>query len=115
MPDKPAWKPLLKKLSYESKGEGEAFIRFVMSRKQQRIGCKNSAWTYTRRLGGLYHNFTGSFLEQRLKTCLLGYIQSEITVTLALRREPKPKPCIGLDLFGGSPLEDRGHEVRARR
>ncbi|KAK3359289.1 hypothetical protein B0T25DRAFT_564309 [Lasiosphaeria hispida] len=72
------WRALIKTLSYENKGLGEAFVRYLMRRAELQ-GNPNQAESairvHIRKLGGLYRKYKG------------------------VRREPKNKPIMGSDFF----------------
>ncbi|KAM6509588.1 hypothetical protein FALCPG4_017240 [Fusarium falciforme] len=98
------WKALLKTLTFDNKGLGESFIRYLMRDSDlRRNGCtinsENSIRVYTRRLGGLYKKYTAEPWDDNLRDHLRQYAKILITPKWKLRREPKAKPTMGPDFF----------------
>ncbi|RYO82366.1 hypothetical protein DL766_004754 [Monosporascus sp. MC13-8B] len=98
------WKALLKTLTFDNKGLGESFIRYLMRdsdlrRKRCTINSENSIRVYTRRLGGLYKKYTAEPWDDNLRDHLRQYAKILITPKWKLRREPKAKPIMGPDFF----------------
>lgn len=98
------WKALLKTLTFDNKGLGESFIRYLMRDSDlRRNGCtinsENSIRVYTRRLGGLYKKYTAESWDNNLRDYLRQYSKILITPKWKLRREPKAKPTMGPDFF----------------
>ncbi|KAH9983866.1 hypothetical protein F4779DRAFT_612402, partial [Xylariaceae sp. FL0662B] len=95
------WKCLIKTLSYENKGLGESFMRYLMRQAEMQgkpIRSENAIRVHTRKLGGLYRKYNGHPPKRLLMDHLRNVIRSEITPKFALRREPKIKPIMGPDL-----------------
>ncbi|KAF5018597.1 hypothetical protein F66182_9426 [Fusarium sp. NRRL 66182] len=72
------WKALLKTLTFDNKGLGESFIRYLMRVSDlRRNGCtinsENSIRVYTRRLGGLYKKYTAEPWDDNLRDHLRQY------------------------------------------
>lgn len=96
------WKGLIKTLSYENKGLGESFMRYLMRQAELQgkpIRSENAIRVHTRKLGGLYRKYNAHPPERSLMDHLRNVIRSEITRKWALRREPKIKPIMGPDFF----------------
>ena len=96
------WKSLIKTLSFENKGLGESFIRYLMRQAEldgTPIKCKSAIRVHTRKLGGLYKKYAGYPPERSLMDHLRNVARSEITPKWGLRREPKIKPTMGPDFF----------------
>lgn len=96
------WKGLIKTLSYENKGLGESFMRYLMRQAELQgnpIRSENAIHVHTRKLSGLYRKYNAHPPERSLMDHLRNVIRSEITCKWALRREPKIKPIMGPDFF----------------
>src|SRR5437667_12800673 len=55
----PAWKPLLKTLSWDNKGLAEAFARYLMRRDKSRIGTVSTIRLYLRELSAVFLKYNG--------------------------------------------------------
>jgi hypothetical protein len=56
------WKGLIKTLTYENKGLGESFMRYLMRQaelQKKPIQSESAIRVHTRKLGGLYKKYTG--------------------------------------------------------
>ncbi|KAJ9149958.1 FluG domain-containing protein, partial [Pleurostoma richardsiae] len=95
----PEWKAHLKTLTWENKGLGEGFARFVMRKEGSRIGVENSIRFYSRMLWRIYRKHVGMEVDERVKDHILNHIQIEVTPLYGLRREPKEKSHIGPAAF----------------
>ncbi|KAK4219947.1 hypothetical protein QBC37DRAFT_367551 [Rhypophila decipiens] len=96
------WKGLIKPLSYENKGLGESFMRYLIQQAELQgkpIRSENAIRVHTKKLGGLYRKYNAHPPERSLMDHLRNIIRSEITRKWALRREPKIKPIMGPDFF----------------
>lgn len=96
------WKEHLLSLSYETRGIADSFVHFLMRQAEtgrRPIRSQNSVRVYTRNLSGLYKQFSGKPIDPRLQQYLVSAVKVEITPRFKLRREPKPKPVMGPDLF----------------
>src|SRR5437667_7961563 len=86
------WKSLIRTLSYENKGLGESFMRYLVRQAELQgrpFRSENAIRVHTRKLGGLYKKYAGHLPERSLMDYLRNVIRSEITIVLGLRREPK--------------------------
>ncbi|OAA36114.1 FluG domain-containing protein [Beauveria brongniartii RCEF 3172] len=94
------WKDSLKKLSYEEKGLGEAFLRYLMTDENGRGIHSEGTIRYSQRaLNSLFQKYTGHALEDAVSKHLYTVAVSELTPYYGLRRKPKAKPNMGPDLF----------------
>ena len=84
------WKAILKTLTFDNKGLGESFIRYLMRESDLRrtrgaINSENSIRVYTRTLGGLYKKYTAEPWDNNLRDHLRQYAQIFITPKWKLR------------------------------
>jgi len=96
------WRALIKTLSYENKGLGEAFVRYLIRQAELRgkpIQAESTIRVYIKKLGGLYRKYNSCLPERSLMDHLRNIIRSETTKMWRLGREPKIKPIIGPDFF----------------
>ena len=96
------WKSLIKTLSYENKGLGESFMRYLMRDAELQgkpIRSESTIRVHMRKLGGLYKKYAARLPERSLMDHLRNVAMSEITPKWGLRREPKIKPIMGPDFF----------------
>lgn len=97
------WKALIKSLNYENKGLAESIIHFLLrqsrNNRRPRLRSQNALRVYTKQLGALHKKFTDRLLEPELKSYLLNLVQGHFTAQFGLRKELKPKPILGPDLF----------------
>ncbi|KAH8747986.1 hypothetical protein F5883DRAFT_697821 [Diaporthe sp. PMI_573] len=94
LPGKPAWKPLVKTLSWDNRGLAEAFARFLMRRENSRIGALSTICLYLRQLSAIYRKYTGETLELRLRDHFVAIAKAEHARLFGLRREPKHKKAL---------------------
>jgi hypothetical protein len=91
---KPAWKPLVKTLSWANKGLAEAFARFLMRREKSRIGAESTIRLYLRQLSAVFRKYTGTTLDKRVRDHFVAVAKCEITPKFGLRVEPKRKDTL---------------------
>ncbi len=91
------WKALLRTLTYENKGLGESFMRYLMlpgriKDVELHPHEDEEAW---RAIQEVYRQG----VEPKLRSHLRSVATCELTKKWPLRREPKQKPIMGPDLF----------------
>lgn len=94
MPGVPAWKPLVKTLSWDNRGLAEAFARYLMRREKSRIGAVSTIRLYLRQLSAIYRKYTGEHLESRLRGHFVAVAKLEHARLFGLRQEPKHKKVL---------------------
>jgi hypothetical protein len=83
LPGQPAWKPLLKTLSWANKGLAEAFAWYYLIRREKsRIGA------------AVFRKYTATELDKRLRDHFVLVAKVEITPMFGLRVEPKQKEVL---------------------
>lgn len=91
------WKSKVKSLSYETRGEIEGYIRYLLRRPGSRIETESCVRVYTRHTWQVFKKYTGREVDAQLQAHTLEYIRVEIAELFALRREPKHKNQLGPD------------------
>lgn len=99
LPEKPAWKPLVRTLSWENKGLAESFARYLMRRPGARIGALSTIRLYLRQLSAVFKKFTGRVLDQRVRDHFVQICVLEIKPKFGLRAEPKRKNVLHPSAF----------------
>ncbi|KAK8106641.1 hypothetical protein PG999_010000 [Apiospora kogelbergensis] len=94
LPNAPDWKALLKTLSWDNRGLGESFCRYLMRRKKSAIGTLSTIRLYLRQLSAVYWKYTGAELEKRFKDHIVLILKLEIAPKFGLRVEPKHKKVL---------------------
>ncbi|KAI1291664.1 hypothetical protein F5Y03DRAFT_388333 [Xylaria venustula] len=94
LPGAPAWKPLVKTLSWDNRGLAEAFARYLMRREKSRIGALSTIRLYLRQLSAIYRKYTGEHLESRLRDHFVAVAKLEHARLFGLRQEPKHKKVL---------------------
>ncbi|KAJ2893428.1 hypothetical protein MKZ38_008686 [Zalerion maritima] len=94
LPGHPAWKPLLKTLSWENRGLAELFARYLMRREKSRIGALSTIRVYLRELSAVYRRYTDAEFAKQLRNHFVAVAKIEITPKFGLRVEPKHKKVL---------------------
>ena len=91
LPQQPAWKPLVKTLSWDNKGLAESFARYLMRRPKARVTTESTIRLYLRQLSAVFKKYTGGELEVRVRDHFVHVAKQELRHKFGLRREPKRK------------------------
>ncbi|KAH7016252.1 uncharacterized protein B0I36DRAFT_377843 [Microdochium trichocladiopsis] len=93
----PDWREKVKTLTYDSRGDVEAFIRYCKERRGAKITSKSTLERYLIQLWAVHKKYTNLTIDSRLPTHMLEYIAHVTRRKHHLRTEPKVKNHIGPD------------------
>ncbi|KAH7016021.1 uncharacterized protein B0I36DRAFT_377759 [Microdochium trichocladiopsis] len=93
----PDWREKVMTLTYDNRGDVEAFVKYCKERRGAKITTKSTLERYLIQLWAVHKKYTNLTIDSRLPTHMLEYIAHVTRRKHHLRTEPKVKNHIGPD------------------